>query len=196
MPRGLTIAQKAIVEARIKRPVDFVELELTSATYRYWCGSRTITALGNTWAGVGNFGSVRGIGSERAARTQRVQVALHGDPRIPTPSNLTSILKGERYQKRPLRIYVGFTDPDTDLPIADPVIAWSGYCDVLSFTIGKTWAVTMTGEHFSSLLRRTNGLRATNESHTARVGDSTDRFFALSSRLSSLTNGVKDTSRG
>lgn len=184
MPRGLSAGQITELAKRVKRPAFFIELQLSGGTVRYWNGLGTVTALGQSWPGVGDFGLVDGIAGNREAKASQLSIALVGLPTgLITPSLMAST-RGVEYQGRPLKIYLAFTDPDTDQPLHDPTLVWTGVADAIAWRVSDTVSVTLTGEHFSSLLRRTNGLRMSPESHNARLGypGTRDTFFDFQAR--------------
>jgi hypothetical protein len=185
MPRGLNSSEKAQLAARIKAVVYFVELQLAAGTSRFWTGTGSITALSQTWLGVGDLGRLEGLESSRALEAQSISLALNGVPTSVIPRGVIDAIRGERYQGRPLKIYIGFLNTDTGALLFDPRSIWAGKADVASFQLGETFSTTLTGDHLTSHLRRINGYRMTTESHNQRLGNpaSRDLFFEQQSRL-------------
>lgn len=185
MPRGLTGSQLTELAKRVKRPAYFMELALASATIRAWNGRGTVNTLTFNWLGVGDFGIIEGIGSNLGLRANSITVALVGLPGDLITGSMLKEAREERYQGRPLKIYMGFTDLATDVLLHTPTLIWSGVADTLSYRVGESVTVQLSGEHFSSHLRRANGLRATSESHNARLGNPSPRdlFFEAQDRL-------------
>lgn len=185
MPRGLTVDDKAKLAARVKAPAYFVEIVLASATLRAWTGYGTVNTLGGDFLGVGELGFIRGIESDRTLKAQSITLGLSGIPGDSLPAGIIAETRGERYQGRPMSIYLGFLNPDTGALLATPTAVWTGFADVMTFALGSEISVSLTGEHFGSHMRRTNGLRMSTESHNQRIGnpDPKDLFFEPQSRL-------------
>ena len=186
MPRGLTLAQKTAAAARIKRPAYFVKLDLASGSVRAWNGLGDVTLLGGTWKGVGEFGVIDGVEHDRTLRASQMSIGLVGLPGSTLTGGILAATRLESYKLRPLSLYLGFCNVDTDVPLGDPTPIWVGFADVMTFQIGKSVSVSLTGEHLSSHLRRANGLRMTTESHNGRLGftdPNKDLFFEAADRL-------------
>lgn len=195
MPRGLTVAQKVQLAARIRRPAYFVRLDLASGTLRYWNGAGTVNVLGANWVGLGEVGIIDGLEHDRTLKAQSISLGLAGAPGSAISGGAVQQARAERYQGRPLSIYLGFMDLDTDAPLGDPTVIWSGFADVMAMRLGSTVSISLTGEHLSSVLRLTNGARATTESHNERLGNTTpsDLFFEAQDRLMGKPRPVPGT---
>lgn len=189
MSRGLTPAQIATLTNRIVRPASFVYVATPTPIYA-WDGRDTITIGGQTWLGVGSYGFVSGIGSERSISQQQISLGLNGIPTEAVPTDFFADTRSVRYQGSVLNIYMAFTDLDTDIPLSDPWLMWSGLSDVLQYKIGKSVTIALSGEHLSSHLRRFNGLRASYQSAVGRTGDQSDIFFRFLNRLVSQTKAL------
>lgn len=186
MPRGLSPAQNTALSARVKRPIYFVELDLaTAGPIRVWNGVGDVSALTFTWKGLGEFGIIDGIETDRGLKAQSITLALAGLPGSLITPGVIAATRSERYQGRPLTVYFALADPGTGAPLHDPVIIWSGVADVLTFQLGTSATVELTGEHFSSHMRRANGLRMSTENHNQRLGNPSPRdlFFEPQDRL-------------
>jgi hypothetical protein len=183
MPRGLTVAQKAVLASRVKRPATFVFLDIPGDPLRAWDGIGTISALGQSWIGVGSYGFVDGMGSERSLRSSGITIGLYGVPEDALAPGFIKKTRGVRYQGQTMEIYMGLCDTDTDQLLSDPWLMWRGKADTMSFKIGRTVSISITAEHYSSMLRRINGYRQSHENHVARVGDANDNFFKFLNRL-------------
>lgn len=175
MPRGLTGAQITQLFNRVKTPAYFVTLALSPVVY-VWNGKGDTTVLGQTFKGVGEHGIIQGIESDRTLKQQEISLSLAGVPASYITAGMIAATRAVRYQGKALTVYMGFCDTDTGAPLADPTAIWTGFADVMTFQLGATITCTLTGEHFSSLLRRSNGFTMTSVSHQQRVG-TTDTFF-------------------
>jgi hypothetical protein len=191
MPRGLSATQKTALQSRIRAACYFVELSIT-APVRVWTGLGTITALGNSWIGLGELGVISGMESDLALKAQSISVSLVGIPGDAITPGMVASTRGERYQGAPLKVYFGMTNPDTGVLLDAPIAVWSGLADVLSFRRGATITCTLTGEHVSSRLRQSNGARMTTQSHNERLGNATatDLFFEPQTRFSGVPRAI------
>jgi hypothetical protein len=185
MPRGLSGAAKDQLKARERRPAYFVALALASGTVRAWNGAGSIVALGQTWAGVGEYGVIQGLESDRALRARSISIGINGVPGDAISGGSIAQARAERYQWRPLTVYLGFLELNREAILVPPVVVWSGYADVMAFRLGSSISVSLTAEHLTSALRFPNGLRATTESHNTRLGNPVPRdlFFEATDRL-------------
>lgn len=188
MSRGMTVAQIALINARVRRPAYFIDVTLSSGHVRAWTGVGNVTVLGQTFSGVGEFGFIRGIETGRSLKSNQVSFGLHGLPGSLITSGVLSATRSVRYQGSPVTVYLGFTDTATDAPLADPTAIWAGVIDNMQFQIGESISVIMTAEYYTSHLRRANGLTMTTESHNQRLGNPSPRdlFFEAQSRLMGL----------
>lgn len=185
MPRGLTTAQKTRLAARVVGLAYFVALDLASGFVRVWSGRGNVTALSATWQGVGELGIIEGLEGDRTMKAQQVTLGLVGLPGEAIDAGVIAATRSERYQGRPLTIYLGFTDTNTGALLDDPTIVWDGFADVMTFQLGRSVSVSLTGQHFDSLARRSNGLNMTTLSHNQRLGNpaTQDLFFEPQDRL-------------
>lgn len=191
MPRGLSATQKAALAQRVRGVAYFVELSLATPV-RAWTGVGSITALGATWIGVGELGVIDGVQSDLALKAQEVSLALTGLPTDVATPGVLQATRAEFYQGKPLKIYYAMTNIDTGALLDAPVPVWVGVADVLAFQRGDTVTCTLTGEHISSRLRQSNGLRMTTQNHNARFGRSppTDLFFEPQTRLAGVAKAA------
>ncbi len=183
MPRGLSEAYKVALASRAKGIVYCVEL-MTATPVRVWTGVGSLTTLGQTWLGLGEFGVISGVQSDMSLRAQSISFSIVGLPNDAITAGLIAGTRGERYQGLDLTVYLGITNADTGALVGDPVAVWTGLADVLSFRRGESVSATLTGEHLSSRMRRAPGFRMTTASHNARLsGVPSDTFFDAADRL-------------
>ena len=180
MPRGLSSAQITAISQRVAAIAYFVELDVSTPVY-VWSGYGPISALGQTWQGVGETGIISGVQSDQTLKSQSISVSLVGLPADLVPGGVIAATRAVRYQGKSLTVYFGVLDTVTGALIDNPVAVWTGFADVLSFQRGSSVTVTLTGEHLSSRTRLANGLRMTTASHNNRLGltgsSSLDLFF-------------------
>jgi hypothetical protein len=170
VPRGLTAAQKATLKQKAQRPAMFVWLDIAGDPIRAWDGVGDVITGGATWDGVGQLGMVEGIGTERGMRSQGISVGIHGLPSsMPTVPSIIRKTRNVSYQGSPMYVYMCNTAVETDIPLSDPWLMWRGVADVMSYQIGESISLSLSGEHYSS--------------HAARVNDQSDSVFRFLTRL-------------
>jgi len=195
MPRGLTTAQNAALAARVANVAYLVHLDLAApaADVRVWTGRGDLSVLSATWRGVGEFGVIDGVAGERSLKAGEISLALAGVPGDAITPGIIADTRGVRYQGRPLTIYLGiFADEALRVPIDNPVAVWGGFADVLSFQLGESATVALTGQHYDSHMRRSNGWNMSTVSHNLRFGlpPNTDLFFEANDRLMGVPRPV------
>jgi hypothetical protein len=184
MPRDLTPAQVAILQSPIKRIATFVTIGTTPET-NAWNGVGSVTAGGKTYLGIGELGSVSGLGGERNASAQNIQITLSGIPGLAMPSGIVAKTRSSGFQGAKVVVSISFTDVNTDQLLMDPQPVWTGFVDSMSFQVGDPYICTLTAENYSSRLRRINSNRMTTVSHNQRLGNpaTRDGFFDFNVRL-------------
>ena len=126
MARNLTAAQRVAIAADHVVRAHLVEIDADSGTLRFATTGHNLLVGGNTYAGAGALGSMKAIDESTELAAFGVEIELSG-----VPVSLVSLALSEPLQGRPLRIYTLFFDPGTNQPIGDPVLDWSGFCDVM-----------------------------------------------------------------
>lgn len=130
MSRGLSATIEGVIDDTVVRPAMFVELQFDSGTNYFWTGIADITALSNTWIGIGSFLSVSGFQEQYELSASGFTVTLSGL----ITDNLSDALT-EDYQNRKAIVYLGFFDGDNTL-VADPFVLYSGFMDVMTIAEG------------------------------------------------------------
>lgn len=179
MSRGLTSA----VETALDQPVIarrlLVELEFTSGIVRYWDGLGDLSALGETWTGVGRLGSVDALSEEVGLTAQGAKLGLTIIPtdEIPdAPDQVLNITSTEEYQGRPVTIYVALIDLSTLTAIVDPFPRFRGYIDVMTEAeMPGSARIELTAENRLIDLERPSTRTYTPEDHKAVYPN--DTFF-------------------
>jgi hypothetical protein len=161
-------------------------VELDSGTVYVWNGVGSLSALSQTWQGLGEFGVIDGLDGDRSLKAQSLTLAILGVPGENITGGVVAATRSERYQGRTVTIYGAIQD-STGAIVGYPVVMWTGFADVMTYRLGSSFSVSLTVEYFTSHLRRTNGLRMTTESHNFRLGRSSptadDLFFEPQDRL-------------
>ncbi len=156
-----TEAAKAHVELRI-----FAELDFVSGFVRVHDGIGSLTFSGNTYTGLGQFGSVELVEESTELVARGVRCRLSGVE----PSYITTTMT-ENYQNREATFYLGMVTPGTNTLVATPEEIWSGRMDTMDIELSEGGAViTLQCEH--RLRREPPAARWTNEDQQIRfTGD-------------------------
>lgn len=148
-----------------------VALDFTSGVIRVHDGIGSITWGGNTYEGVGKFGSIETVDESAEVIARPVTLLLSG-----VESGLISTALTEAYQGRTATIFLGFMNLDTGALIATPETAWEGRMNQMNVSMSAGAAtIKLTCEH---RLRREPriGRYTDQDQQILFVGD---RFFDL-----------------
>lgn len=126
MSRGLTSPVQGVLNDTVVRPAMFIELQFDSGTNYFWTGIDDITALSQTWVGLGSALSVSGFEEQYELTASGFSITLSGL----ITDNLSDALT-EDYQNRKALVYLGFFDESGTL-VADPFVLFSGFMDVMT----------------------------------------------------------------
>lgn len=153
-----------------------VAAELASAglAYLMFCrldfdsGSVYVTSLpysidwdGHTWVGLGNLGSVEEITEGEAIEAYGIALTLSG-----IESGYMSILIGEQYQGRRVRLWFGALDADHQV-VPDPVLVFKGRMDVPEIDLGSVATIKVKCEGRLADLDRARSRRFNNADQQA-----------------------------
>lgn len=134
MPRLMSSAMKAAIEADILYPVYFVEIENTGTTLRLWTGrpGQTTTWNGHDWLGVGwllGFSEM-----EETAEVKATSITI-GMPAVP---ELVSLALTNLKRNKAAAIYEGFQTPagvSSGALVEDPIEVFRGLLDIVDTTV-------------------------------------------------------------
>lgn len=123
-------------------PIIFAQLEFDSGVLYLHNDLGTITTLGHNWLGVGSFGSIDAIEERDDGSPTGTVLRLSGiDPTL-----LENALT-ERYQGKPVIIYLGMRDVTTGALVSDPMQLFAGQMDQMAVVSGnQTAAIEMRVE--------------------------------------------------
>jgi hypothetical protein len=126
----MTPAMLAALQAKQINPAIFVEAHFNTTIAYMWTGVGPITWSGQTWLGVGTFGSVSTI--EEASTVEAKGVTL-------TLSGINAALLADALQELgiglPVLIYFGLFDSGGAL-IPDPIVSFAGRMDQPTIDVG------------------------------------------------------------
>lgn len=129
--RTISASLSTALQADRVYPLLLVEALFDSGALRLWNGDGALTALGETWTGVGLMLSISPIEETAEIRATGVSIRLSG-----IPSAIVSIALAEDYQGRVARVYVGAFDASTGAVITDPILALQGSIDTMPISEG------------------------------------------------------------
>jgi hypothetical protein len=115
--------------------ITMAKLEFDSSTVYVHDGVGSVTFDGNTYLGVGKYGSFDIIDENIDTVARGIKVTLSG-----VDTSLVPIVMDEVYQGRPATFYVGFLDQNLNF-VADPEEIWSGRMDTMSISMDQNSAV-------------------------------------------------------
>lgn len=123
-------------------PVYLAQLQITSGNLYLWTGIGNLSWNGQTWAGLGQLGSVSGITSVNDVSAQSITLMLTG-----IPSDLVNEAMNEIKQYYEVQIWFAFLD-DTGTLVSTPVRVFDGHMDVPTITVGgDTSSIQITCEN-------------------------------------------------
>lgn len=190
MSRSLPASYVTALSSAVIRPVMFAKLDFTSGILYLHDSIGTFTFDGQTWQGVGDFGSVSSI--EEGAQLSPYKITLTLSGLDPTISNIGSA-GTEDYYLRPVTVYLGLLDEDEAL-IADPTAVWSGFMDVMKISSGDTDSISLTCESELTKVQRSADRKYTHAQQQRR--NSADLFFEYLQDLQGLKILWKDSKSG
>jgi len=142
-------------------------LDFSSGTVRVWSGVGTLSWDGQSWAGVGDLGSVSAIQEQPGAVATGLTLGLSFND----SSILTSILS-EDYQGRSVGVWLALFDSDNAI-IVDPFEYFGGLMDYAEVKRSNGAAsISIYCESWMRVLERKNSRRRTNQDQQSRfAGD-------------------------
>jgi len=152
------------------RALLLVELDWPSIPLRVNSSDRDIVFESNTYAAVGQLGTISPIGETGELRVSGLELALSGID----SANVAHAF--ENAQGRAGKVWVGFLDASYAL-VADPVLMFEGLIDTVSVEVGETATVRVTLENRLVAWERPKVRRYTNEDQQQRWGSPVDQFL-------------------
>lgn len=158
MSRALTTALKNETTAASLSPVLFGLFDFQSGAVRVWSGLGSQTWAGNTYLGVGYFGSFSPIEETADVKANGVAFQLSGIP----PALISTVL-GDNYQGRAVKLWLGAMNAAGAI-VADPYLVFSGRMDAVEIDEGTdTATIRILAESRLVDLQRSRERRFTHE---------------------------------
>lgn len=126
------------ITASVVRPILFLQLLLDSGTIYIHSEVGSITWGGNTYEGVGDFGTISTLSEETDLQLPNISLALSG-----IASEYLEEALAQEYQGRTIKIYWGFMDSNFVL-IDTPCLEFEGEIDQMDFEDGATVTINLT----------------------------------------------------
>ena len=170
MTRGFPTNTVAALDSIFVRPISFAKVEFAAATLYMSNGIGSYTWGGNTYTGLGDFGSVSEVSEAIQVKPYALTLTLSG-----LDSTLSTTALTLDYYMRPVTLYLGCLDASDDL-IDDPTQVWAGHVSNMSITVGETSEqgdiIALTAESELAQFDRSSNLKFTNQAlQAAYSGD-------------------------
>ncbi len=154
--RNLAAANLTETQAAHLVPLTFVSFAFDEGTEYFHTGVGDFVWGGQTWNGVGTFGSIEGIEEADSLTPFAVRCTLSG-----LSSTVLTRAQNSDIYGRVMMTYVGFLD-DGDL-VADPDVAWTGTMDTMDVKRGKVNDIALAGESDLKFFEKANNKKFNDE---------------------------------
>lgn len=135
---NLTASEAAHVEFRA-----LVKLDFPSGVLYFNSGAESLTYAGNTYIGVGHFGSADMPEEDIAGRPSPLTLRLSG-----VDSSLVSAVTDDDYFGRDVYVYAAWLNVSTLALVADPIQAFFGRMDYVTIAVdGASATISLTAEN-------------------------------------------------
>lgn len=168
MSRDLSSANQTAASAAHVHLVTLVFLDFDTPLYIH-SGIGSISYDGNTYLGVGDYGSIAEAKETEALAPTSLVLTLSGVDN----TLITEAQEAGRY-KDAVSIYEGYRQDDGTL-VADPWLLWGGWFEYAGIQMDEESTVTFTCHHDLSVLTDKDGSRFSDEDQHQRYA--TDNFF-------------------
>lgn len=170
MSRTLTTAMSNAATASVVRPIFLIKMAFDSTTLNIWNGVGDLTFDSATYSGMGDLLGISQIDESSDISARGINVTLTG-----LKNSFLSLALNEDYQGRALTVYLGAFDSTGSL-IADPVVVFSGFMDVMTITeSGDSSTISLAVENKLIAFERTKERRYTPEDQ--KIDFPNDRGF-------------------
>lgn len=164
------ITTDSAVDAQIEAPVYgvlyLIELAFQSGTYRITNYPTDVTALSQTWIGLGTVLSVGDLKESEDGRSHKIDVALS---QVPLSHLALALGNVHDYQGRSAKIYVAVMDQSFRI-VGSPILRFGGFMDMVRIDreeqVGKVIMVCQSGAY--DVRSNPAGLRMNDAQHRAR----------------------------
>lgn len=161
MARILTESVVAALSAESVRVAYLIELSFDLAPLRVWTGTGPFewTTAGKTFIGYGDLLDLSDMEETEGVEANGIDITLSG-----TSPTIISVILGENYRNRRMRVWLALFDTATGELLDDPVSVFAGRMDTISLTdAGNTAQVRIACESKLIDLKRARERRFTHE---------------------------------
>lgn len=130
MPRGISSAMIAALEAQFLSPAFFVAATFKSGPVYLWTGVGTIFWNSQTWTGVGSLAQISTIEESSEVNAKGMTIGLSG-----IDATLLGDVLAEVQLGLPAQVYLALFDSGGNI-IADPLLSFQGRMDQPTVTVG------------------------------------------------------------
>lgn len=138
MSRNLASLTLAAAQQPVVRPVLLVRLDFASGVVCATSAPFDISHQGESYAGVGNLGSISAVPEGAELQGYAVQLSLSG-----IPAGLVSLALLDAYQGRDAQVWLGLLDAAHQLAGA-PLLVFRGRMDTMDLELGESATITLT----------------------------------------------------
>lgn len=164
MPRNLDSSTISAIVSTVVCPVFLVSIAFSNETIYAWSGVGNLSWNGNTYTGVGQFGSVSAIQESSNVTAQGITLMLSGIPANLLDDSLGNLQFGQLAQ-----VYLGFWSIPNGALIGSPIPAFVGLVDQPQIDIDtKTVTISISVESRLADMQRAPGGRYTDQDQRSR----------------------------
>ena len=165
MSRYLTGSAATQAQAQFHTLIVMGKFEFDDPVYAH-TGIGEIVYDGNTYVGVGEFGSIGESRESENIGPMQMDISLAA----PNGTYMGEALEAGTYGDA-ITLYAAYRDSAGGI-VEDPWVIWSGWYEFATVRLGDSNVVTISGQHDLSVLNEIDGSRFTDEDQQARfTGD-------------------------
>jgi hypothetical protein len=165
MPRSLDSNTAAELTSNVVRPAFFVSIAFANETIYAWTGTGSFINPydGNTYTGVGTFGTISSVQESSDVQAQGITLKLSGIPTNLLDDSLSDVQFGQL-----ARVYLGFLNSSGTL-VGAPIPAFIGLVDQPAIDINTdTVTISISVESRLADMQRAPGGRLTDQDQRSR----------------------------
>ena len=161
MSRFLTNAAEAQAQAAFHTLIILAKFEFDEPVYAH-TGIGTVTYDGDTYLGVGDFGSIGPSRESENLGPMQMDISLAA----PNSTHLAEALDAGNYGD-PMTLFAAYRSSAGTL-VANPWVVWSGWFEFASIRVGTDNQITISGQHDLAVLNEIKGSRFTDEDQQSK----------------------------
>lgn len=168
--RTIAAPAQAVLNGAVCPLVLLVEMLLSSPA-RLCSAPHAVVHGGNTFDGLGNFGSIEEV-ADSPGDNKALRFTISG-----VPSESLALAMAEDIRNKPINVWMAVLDPDAHAVLDAPLL-WAGTLDQMPIRMGDgTSSISVTAEHRGATFARPKPLRYTAvDQQRLHAGDTGLRF--------------------